>query len=134
MSWSYSGNPSATVLDEVRFLIGDTDTSDQQLSDEEINYSLTETTQEPIGAAIISAQALKSKFSRKADKTVGDLRISFSQLVDHYSELVESLRIRAALNSATPYAGGISIADKKLVVDDTDRVVPAFKVGIHDNV
>ncbi len=41
MSWTYSGNPTASALDEVRFLITDTDqTKPYTLSNEEINYAL----------------------------------------------------------------------------------------------
>jgi hypothetical protein len=32
-----------------------------------------------------------------------------------------------------PYAGGISIGDKDSVEDDSDRVAPAFKRGMHDS-
>ena len=38
MSWSYSGNPADSTLDECRFLIGDTNESDPIMQDEEIKY------------------------------------------------------------------------------------------------
>ena len=37
---TYSGDPLNSPTDEVRFLIGDTNTSDFYLSDAEINYCL----------------------------------------------------------------------------------------------
>lgn len=40
MAWSYSGDPSTSKKDEVRFLIGDTNINQQILSDEEIEYML----------------------------------------------------------------------------------------------
>ena len=42
MTWTYSGNPSSTERDAVRFLVGDTDTNDQLLSNEEIDYLVTQ--------------------------------------------------------------------------------------------
>lgn len=38
MSFSYSGDPSTSVLDECRFLLGDTDSMRVILQDEEIDY------------------------------------------------------------------------------------------------
>lgn len=42
MSWSYSGDPLSSVLDECRFLIGDTDEKAPIMQDEEIAYIITE--------------------------------------------------------------------------------------------
>lgn len=41
MSFSYSGNPSDSRLDECRFLIGDTDEKNPLFSDEEINFIIS---------------------------------------------------------------------------------------------
>jgi hypothetical protein len=38
MSWTYTGNPEVSKLDECRFMIGDTDASHKLLQDEEIEY------------------------------------------------------------------------------------------------
>jgi len=38
MSFSYSGSPSSSPLDEARFLLGDTDKSSPIMQDEEIQY------------------------------------------------------------------------------------------------
>ena len=38
MSFSYSGDPSASTLDAARFLIGDTDADSPIMQDEEIQY------------------------------------------------------------------------------------------------
>lgn len=38
MSFSYSGNPESSALDEARFLIGDTDANEPIMQDEEIQY------------------------------------------------------------------------------------------------
>src|SRR5438128_529157 len=41
-TFSYSGDPSYSVGDEVRFLMQDTDRTDPQVSDEEIAYMVTQ--------------------------------------------------------------------------------------------
>lgn len=38
MSWTYSGNPASSKLDECRFLISDTNQSEPIMQDEEIQY------------------------------------------------------------------------------------------------
>ena len=78
MTWTYSGNPGASARDEVRFLIQDTDTTDQLLSNEEIDYLLTAYHSDAYAAAIASVVALIAKAARSVEesKTVGDLSLS----------------------------------------------------------
>lgn len=38
MSWTYSGNPTNSQIDECRFLLGDTNESEPIMQDEEIQY------------------------------------------------------------------------------------------------
>lgn len=78
MTFTYSGNPGASALDEVRFLIQDTDTDDQLLSDEEINYLLSAYDDDAFGAAIAAVTSLIAQAARvqEESKTVGDLSLS----------------------------------------------------------
>ena len=123
MSWSYSGDPSKSDLDRVRFLVGDTDIDDKLFSNEEINYVID---QHGIpSAAYRVAQNLVAKFSRFVDESVGAVKITFSQRVKHYNELAVRLK-KEASESALPYAGGISISDKEVVEQDGDRSIPIF--------
>jgi len=100
MTWSYDTSLTE-AKDKVRFYIGDTDTNDQLLQDEEINFLLTET-QNVLQAASRAAKALAAKFSRQADKAVGDLRISLSQKAQAYMSLAADLEKRALTSSAYP--------------------------------
>lgn len=132
MSWSYSGNPAASMLDKVRFLIGDTDITDQQFSNEEINAILADNGNEPYVTAIVLIEGLIARFSRYITKSVGDLSISYGDHVSQYQSLLGDLRRRSTLQLCKPYAGGISIADKNVDEADDDRVSPYFTVGMHD--
>ena len=42
MTWSYSGDPANSTNDSIRFLIGDTDTNDRLITNEEIAYIVTQ--------------------------------------------------------------------------------------------
>ena len=132
MSWSYSGNPASSTRDKVRWLIGDTDTSDQQLSNEEIDAALVASGNDPYTAAISCVEALIAKYSRKVTKSMGDLSINYGDIVANYRSLLGDIRRRATLQLCTPYAGGISIADKEIDEADSDRVQPSFYKGMHD--
>jgi len=100
MTWSYDST-LPTDTDKVRFHIGDTDETDQLLQNEEINYLLSETTNVLL-AASRAAKTVAAKFSRQADKTVGDLRISLSQKAKAYMALAADLEKRALTSSACP--------------------------------
>ena len=128
MSWTYSGDPSDSTLDEVRFLIGDTNSTDQQLSNEEILYLITTYTT-ALMAAYHAALQLSARYTSKWEsKSVDGLSISFGDRAKKYARLAQDLLDRAALIDAAtaPYAGGISIDDRDSVEEDTDRVAPAF--------
>lgn len=77
MTWTYSGNPGASLLDEVRFLIQDTDTDDQFLSNEEIEY-LLDGYGDPYSAAIAAVVSLIGKAARSQEesKKVADLSLT----------------------------------------------------------
>jgi hypothetical protein len=124
VSWSYDASPLTSNLDAVRFLVGDTDSADQQLQDEEITYLLT------VGggvrmAAYKAAKALASKYARKIDRGVGDLRISYSQKYRQYLTLAEALRVDMASHVA-PVVLSLSASAKDTAGLDTDNVTPFF--------
>lgn len=126
MTWTYSGDPSSTDRDAVRFLIGDTDTTDQQLTDEEIAYLLDQAGDNVYAAAIAAAEALLGKYARLVDKNVGDLKLSYSQRQSSYAGLIIVLKKKFGIRSATPYAGGLSINEKISDSEDTDLTQPTF--------
>ena len=132
MTWTYGGDPSANARDQVRFLIGDTDTGDQLLQDGEVNYCLG-AEPNPMLAGARACEAISAKFARKVDRAVGDLKLQASQRSKQYRERAEELRRQGGLFFATPYAGGISISDKEATEADTDRVKPFFFRGMEDN-
>lgn len=131
MTWTYSGDPATNTRDAVRWLVGDTDTTDQLVSDEEITYALAQHGSTDVAAAIV-CEAIAARFARQADKTVGDLRITLSQKAAAYQARAAELR-KQGLLYAVPTAGGISIAGKEQLESDADRPAPFFRRGLHDN-
>jgi hypothetical protein len=134
MTWSYTITDLATsTKDQVRFLIGDTLTTDQQLQDEEIVFAISQRAS-VWGAAAECCRSLASKFARSVDTAAGASKQSYSQLAKAYTIKTNEFESRAAMGGAgMPYAGGISIADKLAQEQNEDRVSPQFQVGMDDN-
>lgn len=134
--FSYSGDPSASGLDQVRFLIGDTSPIDPQLRDAEINW-LISTEGGPLDAAIAAAIGIAAKLSREVDSVDesaegSKLGRKRAVLAQHYRDLADDLR-RRRIKPVAPYAGGLSIAEKESARAQTDDVQPAFTRDLHKN-
>lgn len=131
-AWTFTSTaPFATDRDYVRLRIGDTSSGDQLLQDEHITGAISEWVNRDLAAAAC-AEMVGAYYARKVDKTAGKLSISMSQASEHYFGLAKRLRMEVALG-AKPYAGGISVSDKESEESDSDRVAPAFSVGIFDH-
>ena len=76
MAWSYNvGQISTSALFQVRRLIGDVLAADQQLQDEEINWTLGRFSS-IYGAAAECCRDIAAQFARKVDTVQGELRTS----------------------------------------------------------
>lgn len=126
MTWTYSGDPSGSDKDKVRFLVSDTNSNAQLVQDEEINWALSE--EGIYGAASIVARSIAANYAKKADFTAGkDLSVSYARQSKAYSDLADKLVSKASNISPLPFAGGISVSDKENYEADTDRVSPKFR-------
>lgn len=76
MTWTYTG-PASGTKDQVRFVIGDTDSARPLLTDEEIAFCLTQASDSVNAAAVSCAKAILAKYAaRPSSESVGD--VSFS--------------------------------------------------------
>jgi len=137
MTFTYSGDPSTSTRNYVRFLINDVISTDALFSDEEINYVITEWSGDAYEAARELAEILIARFARLADstsKSVGDISVSesYSSKITHYKELANSLLLRKMRKSPPrPWAkaDAIKSTDDKTTTDfNTD-----FVLGQMDN-
>jgi len=97
LSWSYDPTnlDTATVagrLNTVRLLVGDTDTNDQQVQNEEVIFALTESGNNVYSAAGWAARTIASQYSRRVNTTLdGALKADYSDLATQYFKLAEDL-------------------------------------------
>jgi len=142
MTWTYGGDPSDNARDAIRFLIGDTDTTDQLLTDEEIAWVNTEASGTSTGTTALYDAAYRccltvaSKLAREADKQIGDLSVSMSQRAKAYREQAASLKELSGREGGVPipYAGGITISDKDIDEQNSDLFRSWFSSGQFENV
>ena len=129
MSWSYSGDPTSSSKDTVRFLVGDTVSTAPRISDEEIAFNISMAPSSIFLAAAYSADGIAARSASSVDKSVGDLSLSYSQQASAFRDLATALRRRATLSIVPIYVGGISASDKALNDGDGDTVQPGIKIG-----
>lgn len=95
MSFSYSGDPSSSELDEARFLLGDTDSTDPIMQDEEIQYIIdtykagTNACKYQLfnRAATLFARDIKRSLGPQSEDPTGRLNF-FKEQADYFKNLV----------------------------------------------
>lgn len=131
MTWDYSGNPSSSAKDAVRFLSGDTDEDDPLVSDEEIAYILTQESN-PYEAAALVCEALASKFARETSVSGDGFSESGGELSRQFKERAKDLRMQSGGRSKPrPYVGGISYSERENADADGDLVKHSFRSDMH---
>jgi hypothetical protein len=142
MTWTYSVSTFDTTTSDgrrnsVRLLIGDTNTNDQQVQDEEIAFALTEKSNNIYYAASWLCNAIASKYGRLVDTQLdGALESKYSQMSKNYRQLATMLAEQGRTTSGTSigvFAGGISVAEIDSVRLLADRPKPVIYEGQFDN-
>lgn len=146
MTWTYtpgwlSVSGATGGMTRTRLLIGDTETTDQQLQDEEIYWVLTATT---IGtyAAAACCDLLSAKYARQVNTENSALRVTAAARHLHYKDLAKRLRadgpgdIPGGEGFGTVLGGmdvgGAYESDNDAIRDDDNNVLPSFSVGQDD--
>lgn len=137
MAWTYDASliDAETAIGRryiVRLLIGDTNTSDQQLSDEEIDYFLDKNGDSIRYAALDAVRALIARYSRQVDERMGHTEVERSQRARAYRFLLDELISDTQSMDVQILAGGQSRAEKAELEADTDAIMPGTMVGQDD--
>lgn len=123
MTWTYGGDPAASPVAEVRFLIGDTIETSLSLTDKEIEYLLEENDNETWQTAADSANRMAVRFvsMSSTSKKVGDLTLSYdyADTAKRYFALEAKLRRGKGGGTGAPY-----------MADSSPHV---FHIGMGDN-
>ena len=114
----------------VRFLVGDVDTNDPQLQDEEIQFALDTANGKTYGAAISVISAIISRYSRLVNVELdGAIKEDYSDLIKNYQVLQKDLRNRHKFETGgiSIIATGLTVDDFKTAEQDSERVAPGIQ-------
>lgn len=123
---------SSSNLYQVRFNLGDTDSSYYELQDEEIDWAIS-LRGNNWGATSMCALALASKYSRQTSISADGVSQSLNQKADAFTKMAMLYAKKEAIYCSVPYLGGISISDMLATLADGDRVPDIFRIAINDN-
>lgn len=118
MTWTYSGDPSTSLRDRLRFELGDADAADPLIQDEELDFCLSSESTF-YGALAKAADAVAQRFTREATTSIGSISIENSKRAELWSQRAKEYRRRSSGLSAP------SINKK--------ASTPYFSAGMHDN-
>ena len=130
MSFSWDGDPTFNDVAAVRHHIGDTNSASFYLHDEQIQYALTENTNNVLLAAADCAEAIAALFASNTSWARGRVEVRPGETSDRYHKMADRLREQElgalAFDAGSAHAGGISVDRKTAVEADADRVAPAL--------
>lgn len=135
MAWSYDETDLRTTttsgrVNAVRLLLGDTDTNDQQVQNEEVLFGLAQNNNNIYYAAAWCARTVSAQYARKVNTSIDNaVSADYSDLSTHYSKLAENLEYQGKKSGATVgvKAGGITVSDIDAVRANTNRITPSFR-------
>jgi len=117
MAWTYSGNPSTSDVDKYRFIIGDTDSANPIMQDEEIQFIVdTYKTERSI---------LYQMFTRAATIFARDIKRSLGPQAEDPTERLKFYKEQAAIYAKESKQAGISLP--------TYAYPQIFRKGMHSN-
>lgn len=95
MSWSYSGDPSTSPLDQARFWLQDIDTTFQLMQDEELSWLLEQAEPmqaAPLYAASVAAEVLANRYAKEVSVSADGVSVQIGDLQERFQKLAENLR------------------------------------------
>lgn len=132
--WNYSGDPSTSELDEVRFLIQDVNSKFQILQDEDIEYLLA--TWMPLygsvyAIAAVACEIIAARYAGQVSVSADGVSVGTSELQDKYLKLAAQLRemYKNAMEASAP----VIPPGPWSGVYDTSIAPLVFGMGLHDN-
>lgn len=131
MSFSYSGDPTASDIDAVRFEIGDTNEKTQLIQNEEIAYSIKKEGTVLKGAARC-AEALAARFARDATTRTSVYSSQQGEIQKHFEMLAKKLRARAITRGNFRFPA-MSRETKQANRENRDLNLTTAHRGMHQN-
>ena len=133
--WSYDPTNLSETTGEgrkniVRLLVGDTDQTDPQLQDEELEFALAANNNRVYGAAVLAVNSILSKYARLVNVELDEaIREDYSDLVDNYTRLRKELLSKSRFSGSglRIFATGLTHSNFDAARADPNRVKPGIE-------
>ena len=131
MAFTWTGDPAASVIEQIRWEINDIDSTNAKFQDAEIQYAYDQENT-IFNASARLCETLQARYSDASSRTMGPLKVDMSELAKMYAYKAKALRKRA-VTYGQPYVGGQSVTKEEIFEDDTSLKQPVFSKGMMDN-
>lgn len=134
MTWTYSGDPASSDEDAVRFLIGDTVSSEKLVEDEEITWTVSQWNDIYMAAAAV-CDAISASYAVEGNVSADGMSFSGLDVASSFAKRASQLRRMSGWQrqASEPYVGGISWAERVKADQDSDLIAPYFRSHQHDH-
>ena len=102
MSFSYSGDPTASDIDRIRFSVGDTKAAGHLLEDEEINYLVATTSSETALLAAVYRQLATILGARTVKRTLGPQSEDGTARLAYFKQMADKYDLLAGFGGTPP--------------------------------
>jgi len=135
VSWTWSGDPATSDRDAVRFWVQDTDASDPQLTDEQLDFLLARylTATSTVFVAAAAAGALASRYAGEPDVSADGVSLSFAASFQRYTDLAARLRAQYVADRVALGTGTMDFTGQFDLSQDPFIDPLCFGLGMHDN-
>lgn len=94
MSWSYSGDPTASAIDRYRFLVGDTDPYAPIMQDEEIQFLADEAGNNENKILYMLFSQAATIFARDIKRSLGPQMEDPTKRLEYFAKMAEEYKAR----------------------------------------
>ena len=126
MAFSYNETDLATELNKIRLYIGDVDSDEQLLQDEEIAYVQSDSSTF-VRRCAACCRLICTKVARDVDFKLSLLSEKASDVYERYKTLAERFEMSGSMSY--PWAGSVDVSLKEANEDDDALVKPKFRKG-----
>lgn len=93
MTWSYSGDPSTSNKDQVRYLVGDvTQNVVYSLNDAEVNFAITQANDSPANLYHVAADVADRMATRALQQVTTSRKLGDLEVAENYQQVATALR------------------------------------------
>jgi hypothetical protein len=137
VTWTYSGDPGSSPLDQTRFWLQDTEQAFPLMQNEELQWLLDTYDNQTQGAemycASIAADVLANRFAKEVDTSADGVSVALGQLQERYQNLATNLREQWKTLLSTMGSADFAGIMLDVTLEDPTIQPLVFGVGFMDN-